>query len=171
MPFWNKGGATGGGQTAPSGGGGQTGGGGVTPPAQPWVPRPMDVPIGYTGQTWTPNPNQITPSNPIPGNTGIVPPHMQQAQRMYRQFIRGRLGMGGNPQPMGGHGIEPFADRPQGLGEIKDMFPQPEPWVDRPQGGMGAGDTPYTPPIERWVDRPYGGGAMPYKRSLYNEIG
>jgi hypothetical protein len=134
----------------------------------------MDVPIGYNKPTWTPNPNQITPSNPIPGNTGIVPPHLQ-AQRMYRQFVRGRLGMGGNPQGMGGMQPEPWVNRPMDLGNIYDApaGPQPEPWVNRPQGGMGAGDTPYVPPIERWVDRPQGGfgGYAPMRRSLYDEIG
>ena len=128
---------------------------------------------------------------PMPGNTGIVPPQMQpvpNSHDMYRQFIRGRLGIGGDP---GGAGQSQMG---YGAGGGRPI----QPWIDRPRtfnepmGGMGAGAGH---PIVDWAPRPRSfqepmgvggmhsvphenrpGGVGGYNnrtpgRSLYDEIG
>lgn len=107
-----------------------------------------------------------------PMNTGIVPPQMQpanQANQMYRQFIRGRLGIGGDPEAPMGYGAN--GNRP-----IVDWQPRPTTFNEAPvgTGGFypGGGFNAHATPHET---RPGGmggyGGFQPIRRSLYDEIG
>lgn len=168
---------------------GVPGGSGVVP-AQP-MGRMANLPF-YRQAAGLPDLQQA----PMPGNTGIVPPHMQPgnpANQMYRQFIRGRLGIGGDPMgsesPMGGYGagggrpIVDWSPRPVSFQEgaygagggrpIVDFQPRPVTFQEAPAGtgGFYPGGM-HSVPHE---SRPYGvggyGGFPQMRRSLYDEIG
>lgn len=135
------------------------------------------------------NPNPA----PAPTNTGIVPPYMQpggNANDMYRQFIRGRLGIGGDPgggmggqSPMGygaggGRPIQPWIDRPVSFNEPGGMggmgagagHPVVD-WSPRPKSFLEGGANMHAVPHE---NRPGGTGGYNNRtpgRTLYDEIG
>lgn len=160
-------------------------------PMQPAAPVFAPTKMGML-PAYNPRPMPPQPMGGVPGNTGIVPPHLNPND-MYRSFIRGRLGIGGDPNMQSGvnRPVVDWQPRPRnpyeqpgygagGNNPVVDWQPRPRTMVEAPAGtggfypggGYGAGGNR---PIVDFQDRPHGmggyGGFIPNRPSLYDEIG